>query len=59
MRVLFSSSCKNEKNMVKWVRSKQKPATGTGRLCMFHFGNHWDDLLAPEYDKPYYYKINL
>lgn len=21
---------------------------------MFHFGNHWDALLAPEYDKPYY-----
>ncbi len=21
---------------------------------MFHFGNHWDDLLAPEYGKPYY-----
>lgn len=24
---------------------------------MFHFGNHWDDLLAPEYDKPYYQEL--
>lgn len=24
---------------------------------MFRFGNAWDDLLAPEYDKPYYQKL--
>lgn len=24
---------------------------------MFHFGNHWDDLLSPEYDKPYYQEL--
>ncbi|MBP5230623.1 MAG: uracil-DNA glycosylase [Clostridia bacterium] len=24
---------------------------------MFHFGNHWDALLAPEYEKPYYQSL--